>query len=78
MLDVTLLFLGLPIVVSRESRNAFISAGSCLLVVAGFLAAVAMFQGLGMNYLVRPALAAWAPLLLFVPMATWMSDSLRR
>jgi lipopolysaccharide export system permease protein len=69
-LDVVLLFLGLPLVLSRESRNIFFSAGLCVAVVAAFFLTVLTCQTLGNNYLIRPAaLAAWCPLLIFAPLA---------
>jgi lipopolysaccharide export system permease protein len=77
-LDVTLLFLGLPLVVSRESRNVFLAIGLCIGVVTVFLLVVIGLQHLGSIYLVDPALAAWAPLMLFVPPAVWMAESMWR
>ena len=77
-LDVTLLFLGLPLVVSRESRNVFLAIGLCIGVVTVFLLVVIGFQYLGSIYLVDPALAAWAPLMLFVPPAVWLAESMWR
>lgn len=77
-LDVTLLFLGLPLVVSRESRNVFLAIGLCIGVVTVFLLVVIGFQHLGSIYLVDSALAAWAPLILFVPPAVWLAESMWR
>ncbi|MHC4175895.1 MAG: LptF/LptG family permease [Planctomycetota bacterium] len=77
-LDITLLFLGLPLVVSRESRNVFLAIGMCIGVVTVFLLVVIGFQYLGAVCLVDPALAAWAPLMLFVPPAVWLAESMWR
>ncbi|MEE8451093.1 MAG: LptF/LptG family permease [Thermoguttaceae bacterium] len=77
LLDITLLFLGLPLVVSRESRNVFVAIGLCGLVVTVFLLVTFASQQLGANYLLSPALAAWMPLLIFVPIAVWMAESIR-
>jgi lipopolysaccharide export system permease protein len=77
-LDITLLFLGLPLVVSRESRNVFLAIGLCIVVVTVFLLVVIAFEHLGTIYLVDPALAAWAPLMLFVPPAVWLGESMWR
>ena len=63
---------------ARESRNAFMAAGSCLLIVTVFLVVVLAFQVMGMNYLIRPALATWCPLMIFIPTAMLMSEPLRR
>ncbi len=75
-LDVTLLFLGLPLVVSRESRNVFLAIGLCIAVVTVFLLVVIGLQYLGAIYLLDPALAAWAPLMLFVPPAVWLAEAM--
>jgi lipopolysaccharide export system permease protein len=77
-LDMTLLFLGLPLVVSRESRNVFVAIGLCIGVVTIFLLVVIGLQHLGSIYLLDPALAAWAPLMLFVPPAVWLAESMWR
>jgi lipopolysaccharide export system permease protein len=68
-LDVTLLLLGLPMVLARESRNVFLAAGLCVLIVAVFFLVVLGCHVLGSSYLLRPALAAWCPLLIFAPLA---------
>ncbi len=74
MLDITLLFLGLPLVVSRSSRNVFMAIGLCLGVVLFFVLAVIGIQQLGTIELISPALAAWLPLMLFVPAAVGMAE----
>jgi lipopolysaccharide export system permease protein len=73
-LDMTLLFLGLPLVLSRENRNMFAAIGLCVVLVAGFMLLVLAFQYLGSSYLLDPALAAWSPLMIFVPAAVAMFD----
>ena len=77
-LDLTLLFLGLPLVVSRESRNVFIAIGLCIGVVTMFLLVALGFQQLGASCLMigGPAASAWAPLVLFVPAAVGLSESM--
>ena len=77
LLDITLLFLGLPLVVVRESRNVFMAIGMCVGVVSTFLLVVIGFQQLGSAYLLSPALAVWLPLMIFVPLAVWLADSMR-
>lgn len=77
-LDTTLLFLGLPFVVTRTNRNPFISIGMSLGVVSIFMIAALGSQQLGLKGLVEPALAAWLPLMIFAPVATAMSDTLRQ
>ena len=74
-LDLTLFFLGLPLVLSRENRNIFFAAGWCFLVVVVFVSVVLACQTLGASgYLLRPSLAAWCPLILFAPIATAVSS----
>jgi len=71
LLDVTLLFLGLPLVLARENRNVFLAAGLCLLVVLLFFCLVTACQILGSRgYLLTPVLAAWLPLIILAPTAT--------
>lgn len=76
--DLLLFFLGMPIVLSKESRNAFIAMGSCMLLIALFVIVSLGFQSMGMNYLMRPSLSAWAPVVIFLPTAVFMSEPLRR
>ena len=74
VLDVTLFFLGLSLVLAHDNRNVFLAAGQCLLVVVFFMFVIAACQMLGnRGYLLSPALAAWLPLFLFVPAATALS-----
>jgi len=76
-LDTTLLFLGLPLIVSRANRNPFVAIGLCLAVVAVFMVVVIGCQSLGSSGWMQPALAAWLPLMIFGPMAISMVDPLR-
>ncbi len=77
-LDTTLLMLGLPLVVSRGNRNPFIAIGAAVGVVALYFAVSLGCQSLGNSGWLRPALAAWLPLLVFAPVATFLAGSLRR
>jgi lipopolysaccharide export system permease protein len=77
LLDMTLLFLGLPLILRRGNRNIFMAVGLCLTVVVGFMLVVAAMQYLGSSYLIPPDLAAWCPVLLFAPIAMAMSEPLR-
>ena len=69
ILDVTLLFLGLPLVLSRSHRNLFLAAGKCLLLVGLFFIVSLACQALGNTVVLSPAAAAWLPLLIFPPPA---------
>ena len=74
LLDVTLLFLGLPLVLGRESRNMYLSIGMCVGVVSIYSLTVLSCQYLGTVYMLSPALSAWLPLMVYVPVAVGMFD----
>jgi lipopolysaccharide export system permease protein len=76
LLDLTLLFLGLPLVLTRESRNVFFAIGLCMVVVAAFTVMVMAFERLGAISSISPALGAWGPLILAVPLAVGMSQAM--
>ena len=76
-MDVTLVMLGLPLMFSRKSRNVFLSMGICLLAVLAFSLVALACQSLGGLSLLSPPMAAWLPLMLFVPLAVAMSGALR-
>lgn len=67
--DLTLLLLGLPLVVSRQQRGIFVAIGNTAIVVSVFVTVVMASRALGANYLISPPLAAWLPLIVFVPLA---------
>jgi lipopolysaccharide export system permease protein len=77
LMDGTLLMLGLPLMFSRRNRNLFLSFGICLLVAVAFSLVTLACQSLGGLNLLRPTLAAWLPILIFLPVAVAMSHSLR-
>jgi lipopolysaccharide export system permease protein len=77
-LDTTLLFLGLPLVVSRGNRNPFIAVGLGMGVVTAFMLVVLGCQSLGASGWLQPTLAAWLPLMAFAPLAVAMSDPLKQ
>jgi lipopolysaccharide export system permease protein len=74
LLDVTLLFLGLPLVLARGNRNVFAAIGLCGAIGILFMLVVLVCQYLGAGYWLSPALAAWLPLMLFVPVAIALAD----
>lgn len=76
-MDGTLVMLGLPVMLSRRSRNVFVSIGICLAVATAFTLSALACQSLGSINLLRPTLAAWLPLMAFVPLAAALSQSLR-
>ena len=76
LMDATLLMLGLPLMFSRRRQNLFFSIGICLSVALAFSLVTLGCQSLGGLGLLRPTLAAWLPLMLFVPVAAAMSHTL--
>ncbi|MCI0491868.1 MAG: LptF/LptG family permease [Planctomycetes bacterium] len=76
--DTTLIFLGLPFVVTRSNRNPFIAVGLCLAVVTVFMIVALGCQSLGTTGWLQPTLAAWLPLMIFAPIAVGLSDSLQQ
>ena len=69
LLDISLVLLGLPLVLTRTSRNIFLAAGMCGGLVAVVYLVVLTCHGLGSNYLLDPLWASWIPLVLFGPIA---------
>jgi len=78
VLDLTLLFLGLPLVLSRSNRNVFLAIGMCLGLVVAFMLVVIGCNVMGSNYWLEPSLAAWLPVMIFVPCAVSISAPLRQ
>jgi lipopolysaccharide export system permease protein len=74
VLDVTLLFLGLPLVLSRENRNMFVAIGLSVGLVGGFMLVQLTGQYLGSSGLLKPSLGAWLPAMVFVPLAVYLYD----
>jgi len=74
LLDISLLFMGLPLVASRNNRNVFLAIGMCIGLATAFLLVVIGFQKLGTIELLSPALSAWIPLMIFVPVAVYMAE----
>ncbi len=74
-LDVTLFVLGLPLVLTRRNRNVFVAAGMCIGIVIAYFVVMITCQALGASgFLLSPALAAWAPLIILVPVAAALSQ----
>lgn len=78
LLDATLLFLGLPLILSRENRNLFVAIGLCASVVTVFMLIVLLCQFLGGIYFISPALAAWLPLMIFAPVSAFLAEPILR
>lgn len=77
-LDMTLLFLSLPLALSMNQRHVFMAAGKCVGMVMVFAAVVLLFHGMGIQNIIKPSLAAWGPLIALVPIAASLSKPLRQ
>jgi lipopolysaccharide export system permease protein len=73
-LNITLLFLGLPVVLSGENRKMVWNIGISLAVSASLHAMTFISQSLGHHEQLPAALAAWLPLLLFGSAAVAIND----
>ncbi len=68
VLDLTLLLLGLPLVISKPNQNVFLAAAFCMVIVVGVQMTTMISHALGAYSVIQPAvLAAWIPVLVFVP-----------
>lgn len=76
--DITLLFLGLPLILAREGRNIFLSIGMCVGIVCVYASTVLACQFLGTINMLSPALAVWLPLMFYIPLAVAMFENVRR
>jgi lipopolysaccharide export system permease protein len=77
-MDTTLLFLGLPLVVSRGNRNPYLAIGLCVAVVALFMIVKLSCQSLCLTGWLTAPLAAWLPLMVFAPVAVLLSNTFRQ
>ncbi len=76
-LDVTLVFYGLPLGLALDRRHIVMAAAKSLLALIGFGLVVLVCHGLGIQCVVSPALAAWLPLIVLIPVAFLVSKPLR-
>jgi len=76
-LDMTLLFIGLPVILRRGDRNVFKALGIVALLVGFFMLVqyASLFFGRNSD---MPVLGAWFPLLLFVPIAVYLYRNIDR
>ena len=71
LLDVTLLLLGLPIILTKSDRNVFKALGIGALLILAFLAIQLISKQVGIYYH-QPVMGAWFPLILFAPIAAYL------
>ena len=74
--DLTLLFLGLPLVLTRDNKNIFVAIGLCVAVVSVFVLFSMSMQALATSHWISPQFAVWTPLFIFVPIAVWMGHKM--
>ncbi len=71
--DLSILLIGLPLIIARGERNLFLSAGMCMIVVTLMSLVMIASQSLGVSRIIDPpALAAWLPVIVFLPIA-WVT-----
>jgi lipopolysaccharide export system permease protein len=75
LLGILLVFLGLSVILRDQNRNAIISSGQCLVLSGLFFGVQYSCKMLGDQDYLPPALAAWAPVLCFGPLAVAMFDA---
>lgn len=76
LLDMTMLFLGLPIALVTQRQHIVFSAAKTVAVAAFISLVMLTSQGLGIQGMVKPEMAAWLPLMVLVPMAILSSKPL--
>jgi lipopolysaccharide export system permease protein len=70
ILDVTLLLLGLPLILSRKPKKLVMSVALGSLIVALFFGVIVTCHALGSDSsVISPSLAAWLPLIILSPVA---------
>jgi lipopolysaccharide export system permease protein len=72
VLDFLILMIGLPLVLRPGGQKLVVAAGYCAVLMLGMQLFVLACQFLGGQQILKPAaLAAWLPILVSVPLATW-------
>ncbi len=74
LLNIVMLFLGLPLVLGAENRRIFWNLGLCLALSCTLHGIDYAAQTLAAHELISPPLAAWTPVLLFGPIAAALHD----
>jgi lipopolysaccharide export system permease protein len=72
-LDLALVLMGIPLVLTRTSRNIFVAGGIAFGLAAAVLVLKLACHAMGNNYLLSTTLAAWLPLFVFGPLAFVMA-----
>ena len=75
ILGLVLVVMGLGVILRDQNRNVIISAGMCLVLCAVYFASLYACKMLGDSELLPPALAAWAPVLVYGPLGLVLFDA---
>jgi lipopolysaccharide export system permease protein len=68
LFDMAILLVGLPLVMARSSKNMFLSAGMCILLATAMSLFLIASHSMGVSRMIpSPVLAAWLPVLVFLP-----------
>lgn len=79
VLDLTLLLLGLPFVLSGRNQNIIFSICSSMVAMVCYYGVVFTCHAIGgSGYAVTPSLAAWLPLFVLIPAAYFLTKHIRR
>ena len=77
IINVVILMLAAPLIISREPKSVFLQMVKGLLVIVGAFALAFACQQLGTLQHISQLLAAWLPVILFGPAAVLMLDSVK-
>lgn len=79
VLDLVLLLLGLPLIISQTNKNLLAAAGIAVAVIMAVQVTALGAQSLGSLSIIKSAaLAAWIPAIVFIPLASLSMRTLRR
>lgn len=72
VLEFTLVLMGLPLVICKSDRNIFVAAALCTLVIVMLEITTMASHAMGTYQIISPAsLAAWLPVILFLPLTAF-------
>jgi lipopolysaccharide export system permease protein len=77
LLGFLLVLMGLSVILRDTTRNVIVSAGSCLVICAGFFIVHYTCKMMGEYDYISPPLAAWIPVLIFGPFSIVLFDSIQ-
>jgi lipopolysaccharide export system permease protein len=75
VLGMLAVLLGVAVILSNPNRNVVLSAGLCLMVLAGYYVATLGCKAVGNADYITPPLAAWLPVMIFGPLAVVTLDT---